>query len=106
MVQATLVLSAIFLVKVAVVASGCPLDIRDYGAKVAEASDPDAFWQNNTRAMQAAFTEATLSCHRVLVTGGDYASGDLYITSNIELTIASGARIVTAPNNSSSKAVI
>ena len=90
----------------AVAAAACPLDIRDYGAKIAEPSDPDAFWQNNTKAIQAAFAAVSSSCHRVIVTGGDYASADLYITSNVDLTIAEGARIVTAPGNASSTSMI
>lgn len=71
------------------------VDPRDFGAVEGNPGKEGGFWQRNQRAIQAAIDAA--AC--VEVSGGDYATGDLYLKSNSQFRIKAGARLLASINH-------
>ena len=70
-------------------------DPRDYGAVEGNPGREPGFWKENQQAIQAAIDAS--SC--VEISGGDYATGDVYLKSNSTFRIAAGSRLLASINH-------
>jgi hypothetical protein len=77
------------------------VDIRDYGAIEGNPGGEPGNWEVNTKAIQAALDDAGNSINGidcVRISGGDYASTDIFIRSNTKFIIDAGSRLIQAAN--------